>query len=80
MLQAFWVYFDDREPACIEAPRAELAIVAAHAYGRPREARLLPYPREPRLGLRTSTPSLCIGRYECEGKKACPRHPVSCSD
>lgn len=77
----WWVEFNGRASACIEAHTREDALVEAAKHGTPTKATILPYPREPRLGEKTDCPSFCYARNvnDCVGKTACPQR-YSCTE
>lgn len=79
-MQPFWIDFEDRASACIEAKTKEEALALAAAFGKPKSADVLPYPRTPRLGAKSDCPSFCFGDLrDCLGRTACPRRHA-CDD
>lgn len=80
-MSAYWVEYEDRNPACVETdryPGRDAQSVAAE-FGKVKAIHRLPYPREPRLGLKSDCPSFCYGRRECLGLSACPQN-YACSE
>lgn len=84
---AFWIEFDDRASATIEVEAHhpptkadyDAAETAAGAFGKVKRSNVIPYPREPRIGEKSTCPSFCYGKGECLGKTACPNR-YACSE
>ena len=80
-MTAFWITFAARVPGCIEAKNPAEADAAAKEFGEVVKVERLPYPRAPRLGVKSDCPSFCYARRvsECLGKTACPQR-YSCTE
>jgi hypothetical protein len=78
---AYWVEFEKRSAACVEAASPEEAgQVAEQAAGvKPVKIRVLPYPASPRLGEQSDFPSLCHSPRQCAGHTCCPQN-YACSE
>ncbi len=75
----YWVTFTDRSPGCIEAAGRAEALEKGMAFGNAIEAKILPYPANPRLGETSCCPSFCFQPSGCAGRSCCPRN-ISCVD
>lgn len=82
----YWLTFDGRRPACMEAATEEEAKrVGAELAGCAVVAiKVLPYPAEPRLRpfvhpTRGQMPSFCFEPSKCAGRTACPGR-YSCTE
>lgn len=77
----WWVDFEGREGACVEAPSAERAkeIAGTLIQNDVTAVRRLPYPANPRIGTATDCPSFCTRGKRCAGHTACPER-YSCSE
>jgi hypothetical protein len=89
-MHAFWVTFDGRQSACVEAKdETEAKQLAKELTGKEaKTVNILPYPAEPRLnkpthectdGSSISIPSFCYSPASCAGRTACPRR-LSCTE
>lgn len=78
----WWVKFEERKPACIEAKSEEDALARARELvplNRVMEIDALPYPAEPRLNRTSICPSFCWTPERCAGRTSCPRRPCCTS-
>lgn len=81
----YWVTFHDRTPGTVEGSGRtwELANADARrradALGQVASFRPLPYPRNPKIDVRSDCPAFCQGYAECVGLTACPR-AYACSE
>lgn len=84
---AYWVEFEDRGPACVEALNRDAAMYLAEQLtgSKPKGCHRLPYPANPRLNeyvhphLKMACPSFCYSPGTCKGHNSCPRGPA-CSE
>lgn len=85
----YWLHFEGRRPACVEAMTPEEARALGAELGKAPVTSCdeLPYPAEPRLNhVRHQdaqggfvTPSFCHSPEQCKGKTVCPQR-YSCTE
>lgn len=76
----YWVTFENRDAACIEVPvDAKYVHEICSQYGKVKEIKALPYPAEPRLGVKSDWPSFCSTPAKCAGKNCCLKE-FACND
>lgn len=84
----YWIKFEDRKSACVEAQDLTAALEIAKQHGKPVEGSRLPYPAEPRLnthlhemtdGRKVPCPSFCYTPEHCKGHGSCPKN-YACSE
>jgi len=68
----FWVEFDNRASGTIEANNEFAALQLANNFGKPRRARVIPYPADPRIVVDSDCPSFCHSPRKCVGRTSCP--------
>lgn len=80
-MTAYWVKFEGRSPACVEASSHEEAmrIGSEHGGAKAISAVSLPYPALPRLGPKGDCPSFCYRPEQCAGRSCCPQD-YSCTE
>ena len=76
----FWVTWNGRGPATINAPTKEEARTLGEVHGVVKDVLQLPYPRRPQLNQEEGgCPSFCFGDNECFDRTSCPRRRA-CDD
>jgi hypothetical protein len=77
----FWLSFTDGTHGCCEESTLAKAITKAEDLtGKVvANARMLPYPAVPRIGLQSDCPSFCHNPVRCAGRWSCPMD-YACND
>lgn len=85
-MRYWWIELDNGRRVCADAETEEEALKPAHGIRPARVIGRLPYPAEPRLNPRPTSPgsgitcpSFCYTPNECAGKSCCPKQHRSCS-
>ncbi len=75
----FWIKFEGRSSACVEADNKESALAIAAEHGKPIAGDVIPYPATPRLGEQSKCPPFCYSPESCKGRSSCPQN-YACSE
>ena len=79
-MKPFWVKFEGRESACVEAADSEAALaLATELTGKKAvSCQPIPYPASPQLNA-GRCPPFCYTPQQCAGRSACPKD-YACSN
>lgn len=77
----FWLEFPTKRSACLTAASEQAALNMSELLTgeRAHTASPLPYPAEPQIGEKSTTPAFCYTPSKCKNRGSCPQE-LACND